>query len=98
MSKITIGFGRRPRLFRPITVRTQKFHSANTFVQESPNLENAFLCDPFLKRNLERLLPQEAYLDIEPDLIQFGHRVCSDIWDLGIPISALYSHLSMRFF
>ena len=98
MSKITIGFGRRSRLFRPITVRTQKFHSANSFVQESPNLENAFLCDPFLKRNLERLLPQEAYLDIEPDLIQFGNRVCSDIWDLGMPISALYSHLSMRFF
>lgn len=102
MSKLTIGFGHRSMLlsrrFRPI-IRTRKFHLANSFVQDSPHLENAFLCDPFLKRNLKRILPPDAYLDVEPDLIQFGHRVCSDIWDLGMSVSdALYSHFLMSWF
>ena len=43
-----------------------------------------------------RILPQDAYLDIEPDLIQFGHRVSTDIWDLGTSIRNVESFLFLK--
>ena len=33
---------------------------AGSFVQEAPRLENSFLGDTFLRRNLERILPKDA--------------------------------------
>ena len=53
------------------------------FVQDSPHHENAFTSDAFLIRCLKRLLPASDYSMIEPDLINFGHRVRTDIWQLG---------------
>ena len=55
----------------------------SNFVQEAPHHENAFTSDAFLIRCLKRLLPADDYSVIEPDLIKFGHRVRSDIWQLG---------------
>ena len=55
----------------------------SNFVQDAPHHENAFTSDAFLIRCLKRLLPADDYSVIEPDLIKFGHRVRSDIWQLG---------------
>ncbi len=53
------------------------------FVQEQPFHENAFLSDQFTIENLKRLMPNEVYSEIEPDLTNFGQRVSTDIWNLG---------------
>jgi len=53
------------------------------FIQEQPRHENAFLSDRFLVRVLERMMPLGVYNAVKEDLIQFGNRVSSDIWDLG---------------
>ena len=46
--------------------------------------ENMYLADPFLIRCLERLITKDVYeRDVHPDLSKFGHRVTSEIWDLG---------------
>merc|ERR1719186_382360 len=53
------------------------------FVQPAPQHENAYLADAFLESYLKRVLPRDVMDDIEPDLIQFGKRVATDIWALG---------------
>ena len=55
------------------------------FSQDSPKHdENMYLADPFLIRCLERLIAKDVYeRDVHPDLSKFGHRVTSEIWDLG---------------
>eukprot|EP00794_Sanderia_malayensis_P011268 gene11268-12448_t len=53
------------------------------FVLDQPFHENAFLADPFLIQNLKRITPKEILNEIKPDLINFGKRVSSDIWNLG---------------
>ncbi|XP_057372838.1 acyl-CoA dehydrogenase family member 11-like [Daphnia carinata] len=54
-----------------------------SFVQDAPHLENSFEGDAFLKRNLERLLPNEVYSDVKKELSVFGARVATDIYRLG---------------
>ena len=53
------------------------------FIQEQPHHQNAFLSDRFLVRVLERMMPVGVYNAVKDDLIQFGNRVSSDIWNLG---------------
>jgi len=54
-----------------------------SFLQAAPQHENAYLSDAFLQSYLKRVLPKDVMDDIEPDLIQFGERVATDIWALG---------------
>jgi hypothetical protein len=58
-------------------------HQPSTFVQDQPHHENAFTSDAFLIRCLKQILPQDAYREIESDLVRFGDRVRTDIWRLG---------------
>ncbi|KAF2070548.1 hypothetical protein CYY_008138 [Polysphondylium violaceum] len=53
------------------------------FQQQSPLLGNQFLEDSALIEGLKRVLPQEVYSSIQPDLVQFGDRVVKDILELG---------------
>lgn len=54
-----------------------------SFLQQAPQHENAYLSDAFLQSYLKRVLPKDILDDIEPDLVQFGERVATDIWALG---------------
>lgn len=54
-----------------------------SFVQDAPHLENSFEGDAFLKRNLERILPNDVYSDVKKELSAFGARVATDIYKLG---------------
>lgn len=65
------------RHYHPIATRLK-----HSFAQEPPQHENAFR-DPFLIRNVKRIIPIDAYMETEDDLIQFGERVSNDIWTLG---------------
>lgn len=53
------------------------------FIQEEPCWPNAYLSNPFLRRNLARLCPAPVLQSIEPDLERFGQRVNTEIWALG---------------
>jgi len=53
------------------------------FQQQSPLLGNQFLEDSALIEGLKRVLPQEVFSSIQPDLVKFGDRVVKDILELG---------------
>ncbi|KAK2710576.1 hypothetical protein QYM36_011931 [Artemia franciscana] len=53
------------------------------FFQEAPRLENYFVGDASLKSYLTRLLPEEVFGIVGPDLLKFGSRVGSDIYNFG---------------
>ncbi|KXJ28911.1 acyl-CoA dehydrogenase family member 11 [Exaiptasia diaphana] len=64
---------------------TQEFGRSRrgTFFQDPPELDNQFTTDVHLKACLKRILPKQVLDEITPDLVQFGHRVATDINDLG---------------
>lgn len=53
------------------------------FQQDKPVIENQFTGDAFLQRYLSRVMPRDVLHEITPDLVQFGHRVATDIHDWG---------------
>ena len=69
------------RHYHAIVPATRLKHS---FAQEPPRHENPYH-DPFLIRNMKRILPMDAYIEIEDDLVKFGDRCITDIWTLGTP-------------
>ena len=90
----TCGFGRMLRQrFIPLTVIVRNNHFANSFIQESPQHHNSYLSDPFLRRNLKRILPDEVFQIVNEDLVRFGHRCSTDIWDLGKKLHWLISSI-----
>ncbi len=73
-------------LTRPWTLARRTLASPpkpSSFVQDEPHHENPFSGDAFLIRALRRLMPNEVYSDVEPDLVRFGDRVRTDVWSLG---------------
>ncbi|CAH1231673.1 ACAD8 [Branchiostoma lanceolatum] len=53
------------------------------FFQDRPRLTNMYLEDMTLRSYLKRVMPKEVLQAITPDLERFGHRVATDIGDLG---------------
>ncbi|XP_066293808.1 acyl-CoA dehydrogenase family member 11-like [Branchiostoma lanceolatum] len=53
------------------------------FFQDRPRLTNMYLEDVTLRSYLKRVMPKEVLQAITPDLERFGHRVATDIGDLG---------------
>ena len=82
--------------FIPLTVIVRKNHFANSFIQESPQHHNSYLSDPFLRRNLKRILPDEVFQIVNEDLVRFGHRCSTDIWDLGKKHHYLFLQFSSK--
>ncbi|KAL5015901.1 hypothetical protein ScPMuIL_005490 [Solemya velum] len=54
------------------------------FFQEHPKLHNQYNEDVMLKSFLKRHVPKSVLSDIEPDLVRFGHRVGTDLYDLSL--------------
>ncbi|XP_060553821.1 acyl-CoA dehydrogenase family member 11-like isoform X2 [Ruditapes philippinarum] len=55
-----------------------------TFVQEAPVLGNQYLEDALLQSYLKRYVPQKVLVDIEADLVRFGERVATEMYDLSL--------------
>ena len=55
-----------------------------TFFQPKPVLHNQYREDVTLQSYLKRHLPADAFNDISSDLDQFGQRVATDIYELGV--------------
>lgn len=53
------------------------------FFQDGPELGNQYLEDRVLRSFLVRRLPPAMLAEIEPELIRFGHRVATEIAELG---------------
>ncbi len=53
------------------------------FYQHPPSLTNQYTSDTVLRDYLSWRVPESIHREIEPDLIQFGQRVASDIYQLG---------------
>src|SRR6266496_334063 len=53
------------------------------FYQEKFSLKNQFNADTFAQSYLRRVLPNDVYESIYPDLENFGERVATDIYHLG---------------
>jgi hypothetical protein len=54
----------------------------STFIQEAPHLGNQFLEDTALQDILKTYMPPHVYNKVSDDLIQFGDRVVTDIYQL----------------
>ncbi len=54
------------------------------FFQDGPVLKNQYESDYLLKNYLKMVLPEDVFQHIEPDLINFGSRVVTDIYDMGL--------------
>lgn len=54
------------------------------FLQDGPILNNQYESDNLLKNYLKKTLPADIYQQIEPDLINFGSRVITDIFAMGL--------------
>ncbi|KAK3581974.1 hypothetical protein CHS0354_003235 [Potamilus streckersoni] len=54
------------------------------FFQEQPTLGNQYSEDVTLQSYLRRHIPKKIYRDIELDLVRFGKRVATDIYDLHL--------------
>ena len=72
----------RPLNFARRTLSTNP--TPSTFVQDEPHHENPYTGDAFLNRALQRIMPENVYRDVEPDLVQFGDRVRTEAWRLGL--------------
>ncbi len=57
------------------------------FIQDGPQLGNQYTDDQFLQLYLKQRLPKEMYDTIEPELINLGHRVITDIYQMGYDAS-----------
>lgn len=58
------------------------------FFQEGPVLENQYLADRLLKSYLKKSLPENMLSEIEPDLINLGSRVITDIKEMADDVLA----------
>jgi len=54
------------------------------FLQEEPTLHNQYLSDSLLQSYLKRVIPKEILHEIEPDLVRFGERVATDVYELSL--------------
>lgn len=54
----------------------------STFIQEAPHLGNQFIEDTALRDILKTYMPDDVYNNILEDLIAFGSRVVTDIYQL----------------
>ncbi|MHA1989569.1 MAG: acyl-CoA dehydrogenase family protein [Candidatus Hodarchaeales archaeon] len=54
------------------------------FFQEGPELMNQFNDDLLLQSYLKRILPENMYNEIKPDLERLGDRVIKDIYDMAL--------------
>lgn len=79
--------------FRNATQRIDKsegkqaqFSSAKIgpFFQSSPQLENQYTGDAVLQSYVHRYIPEEILAPIETDLIRFGERVATEVYELGL--------------
>jgi len=70
------------RIFSSYEANTDDFKGSKTgvYFQEKPCLGNQYHDDPLLSKYLKRVLPREIYHEIEADLLQFGHKVSTDIF------------------
>ncbi|XP_045209174.2 acyl-CoA dehydrogenase family member 11-like isoform X1 [Mercenaria mercenaria] len=55
-----------------------------TFVQEAPVLGNQYLEDATLQSYLKRHVPEHVLGEIEPDLVKFGKKVATEMYDLSL--------------
>lgn len=66
-------------------VFSPQMSSSGPFLQSQPRLGNQFLEDSALQAVLARLVPTELFASrILPDLVRFGQRTVSDVWQLSI--------------
>ncbi|GAM28231.1 hypothetical protein SAMD00019534_114070, partial [Acytostelium subglobosum LB1] len=66
------------------TTQTQRGYSGRDyFQQDAPHLGNQYLEDSYLLQALQRVMPQPVLAEIEPDLINYGRRVVTDILQWG---------------
>jgi len=49
------------------------------FFQDAPSLPNVFVADVVLRQVLQRLLPAEAWTEVEADLVAFGDRAAGEM-------------------
>ena len=54
------------------------------FFQKGPVLKNQYETDFLLKNYLKRVIPADILQRIEPDLINFGSRVVTDVYEMGL--------------
>ena len=54
------------------------------FYQDGPVLKNQYETDKLLKNYLKMKMPEDILRHIEPDLRNFGKRVVTDIFDMGV--------------
>ncbi|KAI8971342.1 hypothetical protein BDB01DRAFT_811454 [Pilobolus umbonatus] len=70
--------------------------SDNGFRQEPPTLRNQYEDDIVLQNILKRMLPHSVLSDIEPDLVQFGDRVITDIAEMGDNVEDPHNHPQLK--
>ena len=71
-------------LRRSLNPTSLKFRGISTFIQDAPRHENPYKSDAFLRRILQRIIPQDVLqLDIESDLLRFGEECSTNIQLLG---------------
>ena len=54
------------------------------FYQDGPVLKNQYETDMLLKNYLKMKMPEDILRQIEPDLRNFGNRVVTDIYEMGV--------------
>ncbi len=75
---------------------SSKFSGAKrgSFTQQAPTLGNQYEDDAFLRESLHLEMPAEIFArQIEPDLLEFGHRVSADIYKLHLECEKYQPHL-----
>ena len=77
---------------------SSKFSGAKrgSFTQQAPSLGNQYEDDAFLRESLLLEMPAEIFQrQIEPDLLEFGHRVSTNIYKLHLECEKYQPHLGL---
>ena len=80
---------------------SSKFSGAKrgSFTQQAPSLGNQYEDDAFLRESLLLEMPAEIFQrQIEPDLLDFGHRVSTNIYKLHLECEKYQPHLGTWLF